>query len=105
MPCITRRRWAGGVAKLSPGIKILLLTVALCFYGGLLGGAESSDAADALTSQPNISGRSQEGTGDSLRANEAAKNQTIPLSPQEKAWLRDHPVIRVAQDPGWPPIT
>jgi two-component system sensor histidine kinase EvgS len=26
------------------------------------------------------------------------------LSPQERAWLRDHPVIRVAQDPSWPPI-
>ncbi|MBU4577058.1 MAG: transporter substrate-binding domain-containing protein, partial [Proteobacteria bacterium] len=73
-------------------------------YGGLLVGAQPSDAADALTSQPNISGRSQEGFGDSLRANEAAKDQTIALSPQEKAWLRDHPVIRVAQDPGWPPI-
>ena len=104
MPCITRRRGAGGVAKLSPGIKILLLAVAFCLCGGLLVDAQPSDAADALTSQPNISGRPQEGTGDSLRANEAAKNQTIPLSPQEKAWLRDHPVIRVAQDPGWPPI-
>ena len=26
------------------------------------------------------------------------------LSPHEQAWLREHPVIRVAQDPGWPPI-
>jgi PAS domain S-box-containing protein len=26
------------------------------------------------------------------------------LTEQERAWLRDHPVIRVAQDPGWPPI-
>ncbi|MFH2126906.1 MAG: transporter substrate-binding domain-containing protein, partial [Pseudomonadota bacterium] len=104
MPRITRRRVAGGVAKLHPGIKILLLAVALCFYGGFLGGAESSDAADALTSQPNISGRSQEKSGASSRASVAAKDQTIALSPQEKDWLRDHPVIRVAQDPGWPPI-
>ena len=26
------------------------------------------------------------------------------LSTPERAWLRDHPVISVAQDPGWPPI-
>jgi len=73
-------------------------------YGGLLGGAESADAADAPTSQPKVSGRSQEGPGASPRATEAVKDKLIPLSPQERAWLRDHPVIRVAQDPGWPPI-
>ena len=26
------------------------------------------------------------------------------LSEQERAWLRAHPVIRVVQDPGWPPV-
>ena len=26
------------------------------------------------------------------------------LTEQERAWLREHPVIRVAQDPGWPPV-
>ncbi|MFZ2445235.1 MAG: PAS domain S-box protein [Syntrophobacteraceae bacterium] len=26
------------------------------------------------------------------------------LSERERAWLRDHPVIRVVQDPGWPPV-
>ena len=26
------------------------------------------------------------------------------LSAQQRAWLRDHPVIRVAQDPDWPPV-
>ena len=26
------------------------------------------------------------------------------LTEQERAWLRDHPVIRVVQDPNWPPI-
>jgi PAS domain S-box-containing protein len=28
----------------------------------------------------------------------------LALSVQERAWLRDHPVIRVVQDPGWPPV-
>jgi len=27
-----------------------------------------------------------------------------PLTAKERAWLRDHPVIRVVQDPGWPPV-
>lgn len=26
------------------------------------------------------------------------------LTETERQWLRDHPVIRVAQDPGWPPV-
>ena len=26
------------------------------------------------------------------------------LNDQERQWLREHPVIRVVQDPGWPPI-
>lgn len=29
---------------------------------------------------------------------------TIPLTPQEQAWLADHPVIRLAPDPDFPPI-
>jgi len=29
---------------------------------------------------------------------------TIVLTAHERAWLRAHPVIRVVQDPGWPPI-
>ena len=28
----------------------------------------------------------------------------VLLTEEERAWLREHPVIRVAQDPGWPPI-
>jgi PAS domain S-box-containing protein len=28
----------------------------------------------------------------------------IELTTEERAWLRDHPVISVAQDPGWPPV-
>jgi len=32
-------------------------------------------------------------------------NQFISrLSDREQAWLREHPIIRVAQDPGWPPV-
>jgi two-component system, cell cycle sensor histidine kinase and response regulator CckA len=28
----------------------------------------------------------------------------ISLTAEERAWLRSHPVIRVVQDPGWPPV-
>jgi len=28
----------------------------------------------------------------------------IQLTQEERTWLREHPVIRVVQDPGWPPI-
>ncbi|MDD2318886.1 MAG: transporter substrate-binding domain-containing protein [Geobacteraceae bacterium] len=29
---------------------------------------------------------------------------TVSLTEQERTWLREHPVIRVAQDPGWAPV-
>ena len=32
------------------------------------------------------------------------KSARITLTGEERAWLRKHPVIRVAQDPGWPPV-
>jgi ABC-type amino acid transport substrate-binding protein len=30
--------------------------------------------------------------------------QLVSLTEEERAWLDQHPVIRVVQDPGWPPI-
>ncbi len=35
---------------------------------------------------------------------EAPDAAPLLLTGEERAWLRAHPVIRVAQDPGWPPI-
>jgi len=29
---------------------------------------------------------------------------TVPLTPEERAWLAEHPVIRIAPDPGYEPI-
>lgn len=47
-------------------------------------------------------------------AREGRSNETVQTSPpdhaanllteEEHAWLRGHPVIRVTQDPGWPPV-
>lgn len=47
-------------------------------------------------------------------AREGRSNSTVQTSPpnhaskllteEEQAWLRGHPIIRVTQDPGWPPI-
>lgn len=33
-----------------------------------------------------------------------AEDKTLPLSQQERKWLADHPVIRLAPDPAYPPI-
>ena len=42
---------------------------------------------------------------DKRPAETATSNEFLnTLSEQERAWLRDHPVISVAQDPSWPPI-
>ena len=29
---------------------------------------------------------------------------TLELTPRERAWLRDHPVLRLGYDPDWPPV-
>jgi len=29
---------------------------------------------------------------------------SLDLTPQERAWLRDHPVLRLGYDPDWPPV-
>jgi len=34
----------------------------------------------------------------------ASKETSVPLTDEERSWLREHPTIRVAQDPGWPPV-
>ncbi len=34
----------------------------------------------------------------------AAAEPTLPLTPAERAWLAEHPVIRLAPDPDFPPI-
>lgn len=72
---------------LKPGIILLNVLLGLLATGLLLLAAVSGNA----------------------QANSAAETSTPTeflntLSAQERAWLRDHPVIRVAQDPGWPPI-
>ena len=33
-----------------------------------------------------------------------AQKSTIKLTPEEKAWLKDHPVIKMAGDPNWLPF-
>ena len=45
--------------------------------------------------------------GAQSQADQAAARPAGPeglLNDQERQWLREHPVIRVVQDPGWPPI-
>jgi hypothetical protein len=40
--------------------------------------------------------------GDSIKSKASALIDQ--LTAEERAWLRAHPVIRVVQDPGWPPV-
>src|SRR5690349_15655631 len=35
---------------------------------------------------------------------EPSAGTTMDLTPEERAWLAAHPVIRVGNDPGWVPI-
>lgn len=35
----------------------------------------------------------------------AAENEAPPLSAEDRAWLAQHPTIRVGYDPGWPPFS
>ena len=34
----------------------------------------------------------------------AAKDAPIPLTEEERSWLREHPLITMANDPAWPPV-
>lgn len=104
MACITRRRVANVGERRRVRSTILLIVVVLCLYGSFLCGAKPANAADANLSGQKASGHVQEGPGASPSEKSTPSATTISLSQEERAWLRDHPVIRVAQDPDWPPI-
>ncbi len=38
------------------------------------------------------------------RQSSSSRPPNVALTAEEEAWLRDHPTIRVVQDPGWAPI-
>lgn len=104
MACITRRRVANLGERRRIRSTILLIVVVLCLYGSFLCGAKPANAADANLSGEKASGQVQEEPDASPSEKSTPSATTISLSQEERAWLRDHPVIRVAQDPGWPPI-
>ncbi len=61
----------------------------------------------AMLAGPAPSIRQALGQGESATAGPRASASAPAvelLTAGERAWLREHPVIRVAQDPGWPPI-
>ena len=65
----------------------------LFYLGGLLPVCLSPDAGEILIA----------GGIDLVRGPEGPSAE-LGLTAEEEAWLRDHPVIRVAHDPGWFPI-
>ena len=48
--------------------------------------------------------RAHAGKGIANHQTSASQAVINSLTAKERAWLRDHPVIRVVQNPGWPPI-
>jgi PAS domain S-box-containing protein len=49
-------------------------------------------------------GQGQSSAGNTFSHPPPSSSGLISLTEEERAWLRDHPTIRVAQDPSWPPI-
>ena len=69
-------------------ILLAFLTMVLIFSGSFL----------------NISGQAQGATGAPSEGRLTPKETRVALTEEERAWLAAHPVIRVVQDPGWPPV-
>lgn len=66
----------------------------LFYLGGLLPVCLSPDAGETLIA----------GGIDLVRGPAQGPSAELELTAEEEAWLQDHPVIRVAHDPGWFPI-
>ena len=74
-------------------------TAILCLCAVLLYGIHPVDAVDASRSNLEKSGPVQESPDTSSTGASASISKTVSLNEQERAWLRDHPVISVVQDP------
>ena len=73
----------------------------LCLCGGIPYLTEQVEAARPSGVNQQVSDQARLGQGaSSLKG----VTSTISLTEEERAWLRAHPVIRVVQDPGWPPV-
>jgi PAS domain S-box-containing protein len=86
-----------------PSLKILHNTTA--FRVKLLPGAMMSVFFFmALLVQSPALGQVSAGPASAIPTETASKLLMTPLTEEEQRWLREHPVIRVVQDPGWPPV-
>jgi hypothetical protein len=45
-----------------------------------------------------------QGPSNPARQTMSKTTTSVALTGEERSWLRSHPVIRVVQDPGWPPV-
>ena len=92
------------VAVLPPGIwrlargGVLAIAIASCPTSAL------ADAAEESHAQPLVSGQTVGSPDVTAMKAVAATAFLDSLSAGERAWLHEHPAIRVAQDPSWPPI-
>ena len=77
---------------------LVILSVCYCFLYDM----EPVIASDMASFNQNTSTQKEVGTFSSGTV--FSEGATLSLSQEERSWLRDHPVIRVVQDPGWPPV-
>jgi two-component system, cell cycle sensor histidine kinase and response regulator CckA len=82
----------------------VLLVSVLSNYGNLLSETRPSVAAELSSiNQKSSVPAGEEPNTPSLRT--PGPSATLnSLTEEERAWLRQHPVIQLVQDPGWPPI-
>jgi PAS domain S-box-containing protein len=93
-----RIRWPVGVAK---GLAQISLTIAFCLLTGIL--SPPCADADGLPSRT-VPGSPDPSSGTVTASLSRKESKAIALTDEESAWLRAHRVIRVVQDPGWPPV-
>ena len=78
-----------------------IILLSLCGSAGFQ--VEPAVAAGLPATEREAVGSTQENRKTSLPQGMSSKG-AIALTEEERAWLKSHPVIRVVQDPGWPPV-
>lgn len=83
---------------------LLFLAVAVTHWGDSFCRMEHATAADASQGDQTSRGSLEGGPKSASLPAPMSKSLVPDLTEEERVWLREHPVITVAQDPDWPPI-
>jgi PAS domain S-box-containing protein len=79
----------------------VFLAVVICFFGGFPSTAQAAEVSDFNRKTSNTVWESQDHPSRKALTSSAA---LLLLTKEERRWLSKHPVIRVVQDPAWPPV-